>query len=205
MVSFSTDTHPLHTVTRAHTLLIHGHAAGYVRSSAAQIALPDQCACGQGQRVTQIRLALLAIFCSVRHLEVQIFVASHGSLHTELLLCAEHGRWSDPEDSSATGVWEDKIRSLTFLGVVLARRSPVFSGPWFPLKSHGNACAPLSGFWTSFPAAFSRSLALPRAYVGEGVGSCTAVRGPGPGKRGHLGQSPGSLLLVHSSGRCGRS
>lgn len=160
-------------------------------------------------RVTQIGLAPLGIFCSMRHLEVQIFVESHGSVYTELLWCAEHGRWSDPEDSSATGVCEDKIRSLTFLGVVLAHRSPVFSGPWFPLKSHGNACAPLSGLRTSFPVAFSRSLALPRAYeptyVGEGVGSCTAVRGPGPGKRGHLGQSPGSLLLVHSSGRCGCS
>lgn len=115
-------------------------------------------------RVTQIGLAPLGIFCSMRHLEVQIFVKSHGSVYTELLWCAEHGRWSDPEDSSATGVCEDKIRSLTFLGVVLARRSPVFSGPWFPLKSHGNACAPLSVFRTSFPVAFSRSLALPRAY-----------------------------------------
>lgn len=103
VVSFSTDTHPLHTVTRAHTLLIHGHAAGCLRSSAAQIALPDPCECGQGQRLTQIGLALLGISCSMRHLEVQIFVESHGSVYTELLLCAEHGRRSDPEDSSV--VW----------------------------------------------------------------------------------------------------
>lgn len=108
----------------------------------------------------------------MRHLEFQIFVESHGSVYTELLWCAEHGRWSDPEDSSATGVCEDKIRSLTFLGVVLAPRSPVFSGPWLPLKSHGNACAPLSGLRTSFPVAFSRSLALPRELTSLLGGRC---------------------------------
>lgn len=83
---------------------------------------------------------------------------------------------------------EDKFRSLTFLGVVLALRSPVFSGPWFPLKSHENACAPLSGFRTTFPIASSRSLALCRQPTWRKVwGAAQWSEGQGQGREDTLG------------------
>lgn len=45
----------------------------------------------------------------MRHLEGQIFSESHWSVYIELMLCAEHCRWSDPEDSSMVWGGQDQV------------------------------------------------------------------------------------------------